>query len=104
MLNLKCLAPSGIAVLMALAGPAGAQDDPDLCANRPDLAQRFEAAGNQPPGSCPKVRIYRIHGDAGTACVLYFSDDDATGGSGNPALLGDIGRTPGSPLLPVLLN
>jgi hypothetical protein len=76
MIRMKHLTPPGIVVLMALSGPAGAQGDPTLCSDPPDLAKALTASVGLPYGGCPKVQIYSLRGDVRTACVLYFADDD----------------------------
>jgi hypothetical protein len=75
MIRMKHLSPPGIVVLMALSGPAGAQDDRTPCVDPPGLAQAVTASVGLPYGGCPKVQIYSLRGDVRTACVLYFADD-----------------------------
>ncbi len=101
MISMKHFTPPGIIVLLALSGPAVAQDDPALCADASGLVQALEASSGLPHGGCPKVQIFSIHGDAHTACVLYFSDGD--GVADTPALEAPAnGRSPGEAIQTLL--
>lgn len=75
MFRSKSFVPAAIALGLLLSGPAGAQDDPALCANDPGFAIAIESLSRGQTGGCPKVQVFSVNGYVGTACVLYLSED-----------------------------
>ena len=66
---------SAIAVF-SFSAPAGALDHVGGCMGSFALGSGLGEPSALPRGGCPKVMIFSVSGDIGTACVLYLSDDD----------------------------